>query len=121
VFLECSIEPTYFGFHHPRVSPPTRFVAHKKAPRRSKIFATIAVITWHQAANIAYQQPTIKELQTLILQLQQQVILLTAASPVAAAFPATGTATVIFTVTPQTLGTNNLTDYLSKRGLAIFE
>jgi hypothetical protein len=69
---------------------------------------------------MASQQPTIEELQALIIQLQQQVNKLTATAPVATAAPAIGAAPAVFADTPQTLGANDLIDYSTKRGSALF-
>jgi hypothetical protein len=43
------------------------------------------------------------------------------AAPAAAAAPPAGAATVVFADTPQMLGSNDLIDYLTKRGSTIFE
>jgi hypothetical protein len=42
-------------------------------------------------------------------------------APAAAASPPAGAATVVFADTPQTLGADDLIDYLTKRGSTIFE
>ncbi len=42
-------------------------------------------------------------------------------TPAAAAAPPAGAAPVVFTDMPQTLGANDLIDYLTKRGSAIFK
>jgi hypothetical protein len=65
--------------------------------------------------------PTNAELMAINATLQAQVDALIAAAPVAAAAPPTGAAPVVFADTPQTLGTNDLINYLTKRGSAIFE
>ncbi len=46
---------------------------------------------------------------------------MTAAAPAATAAPAAGAAPVVFTDISQTLGANDLIDYLTRRGSAIFE
>ncbi len=69
--------------------------------------------------------PTIADLQTLIQQLQDQVLALETAAAIAApTVPAATTAattTVVFANTPQTLGAEDLIDYLSKRGSDIYK
>ena len=66
--------------------------------------------------------PTIADLQALILQLQNQVLALeTAAAAAATVAPAATTTTaapsvVVFAETPQTLGVDDLINYLTKRG-----
>jgi hypothetical protein len=68
---------------------------------------------------MAAPAPTVADLQALIQTLQAQVATLKAAIPAA---PATNTAAVItFAVTPQTMNTNDLLDYLTKRGSSIYE
>jgi hypothetical protein len=67
-------------------------------------------------------QPTVAELQALILQLQTQVQALensATAAPIVQAAPAA--AQVVFADTPQTLGTEDLIDYLSKRESDIYK
>jgi hypothetical protein len=54
-------------------------------------------------------------------QLQAQVNALQNAAPAATAAPPAGTAPVVFADTPQMLGANDLNDYLTKRGSAIFK
>jgi hypothetical protein len=68
-------------------------------------------------------QPTVAELQALILQLQTQVQALENAATVAPINQAAPTApqAVIFADTPQTLGAKDLIDYLSKRGSDIYK
>ena len=66
------------------------------------------------------------ELEALVIQLQGQVLALQAAAATAAtATPAATTAAaatsaVVFVDTPQMLGTEDLIDYLSKRGSEIY-
>ncbi len=62
---------------------------------------------------MANQGPTIQELEQLINQLQAQVTALQAppAAPAAAA-----AATVVFADSPQTIGVDNIIDYLKKLG-----
>ncbi len=67
-------------------------------------------------------QPTVAELQALILQLQTQVQALeneATAAPIVQAAPAA--AQVVFADTPQMLGAKDLIDYLSKRGSDIYK
>jgi hypothetical protein len=52
----------------------------------------------------------------IITQLQAQIVALQNAAPAATAAPPAGAAPVVFTNTPQTLGTNNLIDYSTKQG-----
>jgi hypothetical protein len=65
--------------------------------------------------------PTTAELMAIITTLQAQIVALQNPAPAAAAAPPAGAATVVFTDTPQMLGTNDLIDYLTKRGSTIFE
>jgi hypothetical protein len=65
--------------------------------------------------------PTTAKLLAIITQLQAQVNALQNMAPTAAAVPPTGAAPVIFADTPQMLGANDLIDYLTKQGSAIFE
>jgi hypothetical protein len=65
--------------------------------------------------------PTNAELMAIITTLQAQVTALQNTTPAAAAAPPAGTAPVVFTDMPQMLGINDLIDYLTKRGSAIFE
>jgi hypothetical protein len=69
---------------------------------------------------MANQQPTIAELQALITTLQGQVAALQNAAPAAQAAPAAATTQVVFAETPQTLGVDDLNDYLTKRGKDIY-
>jgi hypothetical protein len=69
---------------------------------------------------MANQQPTIAELQALITTLQGQVAALQNAPPVAQAAPAATTTQVVLAKTPQTLGVDELIDYLTKRGKDIY-
>jgi hypothetical protein len=57
----------------------------------------------------------------IITMFQAQIVALQNAAPAAAAAPPAGAANVVFTDTPQTLGTNDLIDYLTRRGSTIFE
>jgi hypothetical protein len=70
---------------------------------------------------MANQQPTVKELQALILALQAQVQALQNAAPAVQAAPAAATTPVVFADTPQTLGVDDLIDYLTKRGQLIYD
>jgi hypothetical protein len=65
--------------------------------------------------------PTNDELMAIIPNLQAEVNALTAAALVTAAAPPAGTAPVVFADTPQTLGTDDLINYSTKRGSAIFK
>jgi hypothetical protein len=65
--------------------------------------------------------PTNTELLALIVMLQVQVAALTAAAPAATAAPPAGAALVVLADTPQMLGADDLVNYLTKRGSAIFE
>jgi hypothetical protein len=65
--------------------------------------------------------PTNAELLAIIVMLQTQVSALTATAPAATAAPPAGTAPVVFTDTSQTLGADDLIDYSTKRGSAIFK
>jgi hypothetical protein len=65
--------------------------------------------------------PTNKELMAIIATLQAQVAPLTAMAPVVAAAQPTGAAPVVFADMPQMLGVNDLINYSTKQGLAIFE
>jgi hypothetical protein len=57
----------------------------------------------------------------IITTLQAQIVALQNAAPAAAAAPPAGAATVVFANMPQTLGTDDLIDYSTKRGSTIFE
>jgi hypothetical protein len=65
--------------------------------------------------------PTTAELMAIITTLQAQIVALQNAAPAAAAAPTAGTATVVFADTPQTLSADDLIDYSTKQGSAIFE
>jgi hypothetical protein len=60
--------------------------------------------------------PTVAELQALTTTLKAQVSALTAAAPAPAA-----TTAVVFTNTPQSLNSNNLIDYSTKKGESIYK
>jgi hypothetical protein len=60
--------------------------------------------------------PTVANLQALITTLQAQVNALLAAAPAAAA-----PTPVVFANMPQTLNSDNLIDYSTKRGSSIYE
>ncbi len=70
---------------------------------------------------MANQQPTVLELQALIQALQAQVQALQNAAPAVQAAPAAAATPVVFADTPQTLGVDNLINYLMKRGQMIYE
>jgi hypothetical protein len=57
----------------------------------------------------------------IITMLQSQIVALQNMAPAAIAAPPAGAATMVFTDMPQTLGANDLIDYLTKRGSTIFE
>ncbi len=95
-----------------------RFVARKlpAAQQSSKIVAT----TQSQARAMADQQPTV-QLQALIQALQAQVQALQNAAPAVQAAPAAAATPVVFADMPQTLGVDDLLNYLTKRGQLIYE
>ena len=69
------------------------------------------------AANV----PTIEELLALVQTLQAQVTALTAAAPAAPNVIAAPAAPIVFADTPSTLGVEDIIDYKTKQGNAIFE
>jgi hypothetical protein len=69
---------------------------------------------------MANQQPTVQDLQALIQALQAQVQALQNAAPAVQAAPAADATPVVFADTPQTLGIDDLIDYLTKRGQLIY-
>jgi hypothetical protein len=69
---------------------------------------------------MANQQPTVQELQALILALQAQVQALKNAAPAVQAAPAAAATPVVFADMPQTLGIDDLINYLTKRGQLIY-
>jgi hypothetical protein len=70
---------------------------------------------------MANQQPTVQDLQALILALQAQVQALKNAAPAVQAAPAAAATPVVFADTPQMLGIDDLIDYLTKRGQLIYD
>ncbi len=70
---------------------------------------------------MAAPAPTTAELMAIITMLQVQIVALQNAAPAAAAAPPARAATVVFADMPQTLGANDLINYLTKRGSTIFE
>ena len=70
---------------------------------------------------MAATAPTTAKLMAIITQLQAQIVALQNTAPAAAAAPPADTAPVVFADTAQTLGADDLIDYLMKRGSAIFE
>jgi hypothetical protein len=68
---------------------------------------------------MAAPAPTVADLQALILTLQAQVANLQAA--ISVALVAGAAAVVTFADTPQTLNTDDLLDYSTKRGSSIYE
>jgi hypothetical protein len=71
---------------------------------------------------MAAAAPTTAELLAITIQLQAQVAALQNVAPAAAAAPPAGAgAPVVFSDTPQMLGANDLINYLTKQGSAIFE
>jgi hypothetical protein len=70
---------------------------------------------------MANQQPTVQELQALILVLQALVQALQNAAPAVQAAPAAAATPVVFADTPQMLGVDDLIDYLTKRGQLIYD
>jgi hypothetical protein len=69
---------------------------------------------------MANQQPTVQDLQALILALQAQVQALQNAAPAVQAAPAAADTPVVFADMPQTLGIDDLIDYSTKRGRLIY-
>jgi hypothetical protein len=69
---------------------------------------------------MANQQPTVQDLQVLILALQAQVQALQNAGPAIQAAPAAAATPVVFADTPQMLGVDDLIDYSMKRGQLIY-
>jgi hypothetical protein len=70
---------------------------------------------------MAAPAPTTAELMAIITMFRAQIVALQNVATAAAASPPAGTATVVFADMPQTLGANDLIDYLTKRGSTIFE
>jgi hypothetical protein len=70
---------------------------------------------------MANQQPTVQELQALILALQAQVQALQNAAPAIQAAPAAAATPIVFADMPQTLGNNDLINYLTKKGQLIYD
>ncbi len=70
---------------------------------------------------MAVAAPTNAELMAIIAMLQVQFYALTATAPVAATVPLAGAAPMVFADMPQMLGANDLIDYSTKRGSAIFK
>ncbi len=70
---------------------------------------------------MANQQPTVQELQALIQALQVQVQALQNAALAVQAAPAAAATPVVFADMPQTLGIDDLIDYLTKRGQLIYK
>jgi hypothetical protein len=68
---------------------------------------------------MATATPTTAELMAIITQLQAQILALQNVAPAAAAVPPAGAAAVVFADLPQTLGTNDLINYLTKQGSVI--
>jgi hypothetical protein len=70
---------------------------------------------------MATSAPTTAKLMAIITQLQAQVAALQNVAPAAATAPPAGAAPVVFAGMPKTLGADDLINYLTTRGLAIFE
>jgi hypothetical protein len=70
---------------------------------------------------MAAPAPTAAELMAIITQLQAQIVALQNVAPAAAAAPPAGAAPVVFANMPQTLGADDLINYLTKQGSAIFK
>jgi hypothetical protein len=70
---------------------------------------------------MANQQPTVQDLQALILALQAQVSALQNVAPAVQAAPAAAATPVVFADTPQTLVIDDLINYLTKKGQLIYE
>ncbi len=64
--------------------------------------------------------PTNAKLMAIIINLQVQIAALQNAAPAAAVAPPAGAAPAVFADMPQMLGTDDLINYLAKRGSAIF-
>jgi hypothetical protein len=65
--------------------------------------------------------PTTAKLMAIITTPQVQIVALQNAAPAAAAAPPAGAATVVFANTPQTLGADDMINYLTKRGSTILK
>jgi hypothetical protein len=70
---------------------------------------------------MANQHPTVQDLQALILALQAQVQALQHVAPAVQAAPAAAATPLVFADMPQTLGIDELIDYLAKRGQLIYD
>jgi hypothetical protein len=70
---------------------------------------------------MANQQQTVQELEALIQALQVQVQALQNAAPAIQAAPAAAATPVVFADMPQTLGIDDLIDFLTKRGQLIYD
>ena len=70
---------------------------------------------------MAAPTPTAAKLMAIITTLQAQIVALQNVAPAAAAAPPAGAATVVFADTPQTLGANDLINYLTKQGSTVFK
>ncbi len=70
---------------------------------------------------MANQQPTVQDLQALILALQAQVQALQNAAPAVQVAPAAAATPVVFADMPQTLGVDDLINYSTKRGQLIYD
>ncbi len=70
---------------------------------------------------MAAAAPTNVKLMAVIAQLQVQIFALQNAAPTAAAAPPAGTAPMVFADMPQMLGADDLVNYSTKTGSAIFE
>jgi hypothetical protein len=70
---------------------------------------------------MANQQPTVQDLQALILALQAQVQALQNAAPTVQAAPAAAATPVVFADMPQMLGVDDLINYSTKRGQLIYD
>jgi hypothetical protein len=69
---------------------------------------------------MAAPAPTTAKLIAIITKLEVQIVALQNLALAAAAASPAGAATVVFANMPQTLGTNDLINYLTKRGSTIF-
>jgi hypothetical protein len=94
-----------------------------KAPSSWKPSRSSIVTTRSQSRAMA-AVPTVADLQTLITQLQAQVLALktvaATAAPTAPAATIAATTAVVFAEMPQTLSVNDLIDYSTKRGKDIY-
>jgi hypothetical protein len=70
---------------------------------------------------MAAPTPITAKLMAIITMFQVQIVALQNAAPAATAAPPAGAATMVFADTPQTLGANDLINYLTKWWSTIFK